>query len=103
MTGFENLRLHHTYERVLYQWKDKIHNLEIVCSHPKIDLPQQSRAILYSKIENLKSYFYSARYYSTSEGEDSHTIMKNLLLEMKTIEGEITTILKSPNSVSQTI
>lgn len=103
MSGFEDLRLHHTYERVLFQWKDKIHNLEAVCSHPKIDLPQQSRAILYSKMENLKAYFYSARYYSTSEEADSHTIMKNLLLEMKTLEGEITTILKSPSSMSQTI
>ncbi len=103
MTGFDNLRLHHTYEQVLFQWKDKIHNLETICSHPKIDLPQQSRAQLYSKIENLKSYFYSARYHSASEEEDSHTIMKNLLLEMKTLEGEITTILKVPPTVSQTI
>lgn len=103
MTGFDNFRLHHTYEQVLFQWKDKIHNLEAFYNHPKINLTQQSRAQLYSKIENLKSYFYSARYYSASEEEDSHTIMKNLLLEMKTLEGEITTILKVPPTVSQTI
>ncbi len=103
MREFENLRLHQTYERVLYEWKDKIHNLETVYNHPKINLTQATRALLYSKMENLKSYFYSARYYSASDEDESHTIMKTLLLEMKTLEGEITTILKVPPTGSHTI
>lgn len=103
MREFDNLRLHQTYDQVLYKWKNKINNLELVSNHPKINLTQQSRAQLHSKIEALKSYFYSARYYSASEEEDSRTIMKDLLIEMKMLECEISTILEVPKSVGQKI
>lgn len=103
MSEIDNIRLHHTYDRVLYRWRDKINSLEAFYSHPKINLTQQSRAQLHSKIETLKSYFYSARYYSASEEEETRTIMKNLFREMKMLEGEISIILEVPKPVSQTI
>ncbi len=99
MTGLDNFRRHHTYQQVLYKWRDKIQNLETICKQPKIDLTKQTRAQLYSKLENLKSYFYSARYYSANEEENSRKIIKNLLLEMKTLENEISSILGVTKSI----
>lgn len=81
------------YSRILTNWNHKIHKFEQCCqdSDPSINKP--SRILLQNKIENLKSYFYSARYYASSIEEDSSKRLRELVNEMKNLESEISSIL----------
>ena len=93
MITIDNLKIDNRYDRLLTSWNDKIHKLEKCCleSEPTINKP--SRAVLQNKIENLKSYFYSARYYAASIEEDSRRRLKELFDEMKSLESEISSIM----------
>lgn len=88
------------YSRILENWNHKIHKFEQCCqdSDPPINKP--SKILLQNKIENLKSYFYSARYYAASLEDDSRKRLRELVNEMKNLESEISSILTSKTDTS---
>jgi DNA replicative helicase MCM subunit Mcm2 (Cdc46/Mcm family) len=100
MITIENLKIDHRYDRLLTSWNDKIHKLEKSCSESEPTINKPSRAVLQNKIENLKSYFYSARYYAASIEEDSRRRLKELFDEMRSLESEISSIMNTKTLAS---
>jgi hypothetical protein len=95
MITIDDLKIDHRYDRLLTNWNDKIHKLEKSCLEAEPSINKPSRAVLQNKIENLKSYFYSARYCAASVEEDSRRRLKELFDEMKSLESEISSIMNT--------
>ncbi len=93
MITIEKTNLEERYSRILENWNHKIHKFEQCCQDANPSFNQPSKILLQNKIENLKSYFYSARYYAASIEEDSRKRLRELVNEMKNLESEISSIL----------
>jgi hypothetical protein len=93
MITIEKTNLDERYSRILANWNNKIHKFEQCCQNSDQSINKPSRILLQNKIENLKSYFYSARYYAASIEDDSRKILRELVSEMKNLESEISSIL----------
>ncbi len=83
------------YNKLLNRWKGKIENLEKCCSDSKKFLNTDTQARLFNQLEYLKSYFYSAKYFATNPEKDSDKILKELITEMKKLEFEIRSELRT--------
>jgi hypothetical protein len=101
MITLEDLKIHNKYSRTFSSWSDKIHGLENCCLEIETSFNKAVGTVLQLKIENLKSYFYSAKYYATSVDEDSKNRIKELFEEMKALESEITSIIKTADVVTE--
>lgn len=87
-------RFQQVYEKLLNKWKGKIETLEKCCIDSKPKLNNDTQIKILSDLENLKSYFYTAKYHASSQEESTNKILKELLTEMKKLENEIQNLLK---------
>lgn len=94
MSGYDYYRFQEFYDRILSKWKGKIQTLEKCCEDSRRLLNTNTQAKLLSQLENLKSYFYSAKYYATTQEENKIKVLKEIIAEMKKLEFEIKSELK---------
>ncbi len=94
MSESDYYRFQETYDKVLSKWKGKIQTLEKRCEDFRKLLNTNAQAKLITQLENLKSYFYSAKYYATTQEENKRKILKEIITEMKKLEFEIKIELK---------
>ena len=83
MDDFNDYRLQKAYNSLLFRWKDIIQNLEDDCQKLGLNLSKPFQTQLHVKLENLKSYYYSFKYFTYSEEADTEKRVKELLTEMK--------------------
>jgi hypothetical protein len=103
MFTINDLQIDYRYNRVLSNWNNKIHKLEKSCRESETVIDESYRITLQNKIENLKSYLYSVRYYATSIEEDSKNRMRELLTEMKRLSSEISLIINKQETNSKEV
>ncbi len=93
MEEHNNYRLHQAYDHLLFQWKDRIRSLEESYSTHESSLTKPFQTQINIKMENLKSYYYSFKYYATAYDHETQIRFKDFLTEMKKLENEINRLL----------
>ncbi len=95
MTGYYEARLHEAYNKILIHWGEKLKTIELNFKNNRVPLNSPNRTVLISKYENLKSHFYSLKYFSSFDMEDFKVEVKTLLNEMKELETDINSLMKT--------